>query len=148
MIATKQKTRCSTLNEQINELSLLSRVELIELWVKQFKCKPPKGVKRGLLERAASHRLQAKRSGKLKPATQRALIAIASDQDQATTALPSPTFANGSRLVREWHGKSHQVSVTDDGFEWNGEKYSSLSAIALAITGTKWSGPRFFGVSS
>lgn len=148
MIEIIRDTRKFELEDRINQLGELSRAELVELWIKQFKCNPPKGVKRGLLERAAGHQLQSKRSGKLKPATQRALIAIASDQDQATNALPSPTFESGARLVREWHGKSHQVNVTDDGFEWNGQKYSSLSAIARAITGTKWSGPRFFGVSS
>lgn len=148
MIVAERNTRRPPIEDQIERLGALSRTELVELWIKQFKCKPPKGIKRGLLERAAGHQLQIKRSGKLKPATQKALIAIASGQEPAIGALPKPTFKAGSRLVREWHGKSHQVDVTDDGFEWNGKRYKSLSAIAHAITGTKWSGPRFFGASS
>ena len=148
MIAAEQNTRRPTIDEQINELSALSRAEQVELWIKQFKCNPPKGVKRGLLERAAGHQLQLKRSGKLKPATQKALHTIASGQEQTASASPLPALSTGSRLVREWHGKSHQVNVTDDGFEWNNKSYTSLSAIACVITGTKWSGPRFFGVSS
>ena len=136
------------IEDQIEQLGALSRTELVELWIKQFKCNPPKGIKRGLLERAAGHQLQIKRSGKLKPATQRTLHAIASGGEPAIGAQPKPALKPGSRLVREWHGKSHQVDVTDDGFEWNNERYTSLSAIARAITGTKWSGPRFFGVTS
>ncbi len=52
----------------------------------------------------------------------------------------------GSRLVREWRGETHDVLVLEDGFEWNGEHRRSLSAIAREITGTQWSGPRFFGL--
>ena len=53
----------------------------------------------------------------------------------------------GARLVREWNGVSHTVDVTDHGFEWRGERYGSLSAIAREITGARWSGPRFFGLN-
>ena len=148
MIAAEHNTRRPPIEDQIERLGALSRTELVELWIKKFKCKPPKGVKRGLLERAAGHQLQIKRSGKLKPDTRRALHAIASSQEQTASASPLPALSTGSRLVREWHGKSHQVNVTDDGFEWNNERYTSLSAIACAITGTRWSGPRFFGVAS
>ena len=58
----------------------------------------------------------------------------------------TPALRPGGRLIREWNGVSHVVDVTEDGFDWRGKRYRSLSAIALAITGTKWSGPRFFGI--
>ena len=59
-----------------------------------------------------------------------------------------PIAKSGTRLVRQWRGRTYHVTVTDDGFEFEGQSYSSLSQIAQAITGTKWSGPRFFGLTS
>ncbi len=53
----------------------------------------------------------------------------------------------GARLIREWHGETHTVIVTEDGFEWCGQSHGSLSVIARTITGTRWSGPRFFGLT-
>jgi hypothetical protein len=136
-----------SVGERLDQLGEMSRSELADLWIKQFKCAPPKGVKRGLLERAAGYQLQLKRYGGLKPEVRRALRAVVIGIDDVPIIKPSPPeLKPGSRLVREWHGKSHQVNVTNAGFEWDGDNYTSLSAIALAITGTKWSGPRFFGV--
>ncbi|MEM8541527.1 MAG: DUF2924 domain-containing protein [Pseudomonadota bacterium] len=148
MVATASNTRISDLEDRIDQFEKLSRAELVEAWTKQFKSAPPKGVKRGLLERAAGYRLQVKRRGGLRAETRKALLTIAAGQNTEMDALPKQKLAVGSRLMREWHGQTHYVDVTDDGFEWNEECYSSLSAIALAITGTKWSGPRFFGVAS
>ena len=62
-------------------------------------------------------------------------------------AVPAPTLRPGTQLVREWNGRRHQVDVTDDGYRYNGDNHKSLSAIALLITGTIWSGPRFFGLT-
>ena len=62
------------------------------------------------------------------------------------TAGPAIRLKPGLRLVREWRGETHTVLVLEDGFEWNGERRRSLSAIAREITGTRWSGPRFFGL--
>ena len=59
----------------------------------------------------------------------------------------SPKLRSGGRLVREWNGVSHVVDVTDAGYLWRGERHRSLSAIARAITGAHWSGPRFFGLT-
>ena len=59
---------------------------------------------------------------------------------------PSGSVAQYSILVREWDRKSHRIMVMPDGFAWNGETFDSLSEIAFAITGTKWNGPRFFGL--
>ena len=133
------------LRSDIKQLDALGRQELADLWIKQFNHPPPKGTKRGLLERAEAYRLQAKRYGKLKPELRRRLISIATGSEGQSSAALRPNLNSGSKLVREWHGKTHQVMVNDDGFDWNGETYRSLSAIAFAITGAKWSGPRFFG---
>ncbi len=62
--------------------------------------------------------------------------------------LQTTRIAPGMRLIREWNGSSHVVEVVDGGFVWNGKRYGSLSAIARAITGARWSGPRFFALTS
>ena len=74
-----------------------------------------------------------------------AMMAIAAGVKHET-ASASTELEPGTRLVREWHGKPYQVNVTETGFDWNGREYASLSAIAKAITGARWSGPRFFGL--
>ncbi len=135
----------SSVEQKLLAISEMSREDLTATWIKLFKHRPPKGVKRGLLERAAAYRLQTRRFGKLKPETHRALLAIASG-DHHKQMSTQTGLKPGTRLVREWHGKPYQVNVTDSGFEWDGDEYSSLSAIAKAITGAKWSGPRFFGL--
>lgn len=135
----------SNIDDKIAALGNLSRDDLVAQWIKIYKCLPPKSVKRGLLERAAAYRLQARRYGKLKPETHKALLTIASGAHHKQMPTQS-ALKPGTRLVREWHGKPYQVNVTNTGFDWDGREYTSLSAIAKAITGTKWSGPRFFGL--
>ncbi len=65
-----------------------------------------------------------------------------------TYFLKTAKIAPGMRLIREWNGSSYMVEAVDGGFVWNGKRYGSLSAAARAITGARWSGPRFFGLSS
>ncbi|MDP2619265.1 MAG: DUF2924 domain-containing protein [Hyphomicrobiales bacterium] len=136
--------------EEISGLAELSRQELVDLWVKARGCNPPKGIKRPLLERSASYRIQARAYGGLKPATRRYLLALADrrpgNQSETPAAQKQCIPQPGARLVRQWHGKTHTVDVVDGGFQWNGAHYRSLSAIAREITGAQWSGPRFFGV--
>jgi len=123
----------------------LPRKELVKRWSKAYGAPPPKGIKRGLLERACAYHLQARQSGGLKPATRKALLAIAGGAP-FERQTPRRELRQGARLVREWHGLTHQVEVTEAGFTWNGQSFASLSAVARAITGTHWSGPRFFGL--
>ncbi len=130
---------------EIGRLAGLPRAELVERWIKVYRASPPKGIKRGLLERSCAYQLQARQFGGLKPATAKALFAIA--RDKSVERKTSDTeLRSGARLLREWHGVSHQVEVLDDGFVWKGQHFASLSAVAQAITGAKWSGPRFFGL--
>ena len=131
--------------EEIGRLTSLSRADLARRWTSIFGSPSPKSVKRGLLERACAYELQARALGGLKPSTRRSLLAIA-------TGAPSkrPTVKKalrpGTRLIREWHGVVHQVDVADESIVWKGQTYRSLSAVATAITGSRWSGPRFFGL--
>jgi hypothetical protein len=95
-----------------------------------------------------AYRIQETQFGNLKPATAARLQQIA----KACAAHPGapvsglPTFKSGTRLVREWNGKSYVVTVIKEGFEHAGKRYSSLSRVARVITGTRWNGPLFFGL--
>ena len=133
------------IEEEIGPVADLPRQELMERWRKAFGTLPPKGVKRGLLERSCAHQLQIRQFGGLKPATRKALLAIARDTPIERQA-PRQELRQGARLIREWHGVAHQVEVTDVGFTWSGQSFASLSSVARAITGANWSGPRFFGL--
>ncbi len=96
------------------------------------------------MAKAIAYDIQAKALGGLSARTIRALKAAAKPgaAPAAATRPPGP----GTRLIREWNGILHEVEVLDDGYLWRGQRHRSLSAIARAITGTKWSGPRFFGL--
>ncbi|WP_206419884.1 DUF2924 domain-containing protein [Minwuia thermotolerans] len=139
----------------------MAREELTVLWQRRWRRPPPKGLSRRLLEGNAAWLLQAEASGGLTAATRRRLDALArssgSGADGAVDGsapireVPSAGRRNlrpGSRLIRQWHGRSHVVEVTDAGFTYEGRHFTSLTAIARAITGAGWSGPRFFGVNA
>lgn len=148
------------LEEEIGLLADLPRSELVARWTKLYRSPPPKGIKRGLLERAVAWHLQAKHHGGLSPNLRKQLENLATsafgdvgntvDRTQSLGKNHSPSLRSvrlevGTRLLREWHGKSYVVDVIDDGFLYDGRQFASLSAIAREITGTRWSGPRFFG---
>ncbi len=103
---------------------------------------------RELLIRAIVHRLQERARDGLSKKARRVLgkHMRALEQSGAIAQPNEPGIKAGTNLIREWNGKVHQVEVTSDGYFWNGERHRSLSAIARAITGTRWSGPRFFGL--
>jgi hypothetical protein len=161
------------LERDVAALGDLPRDELVALWEKTYGCRPPKGIKRGLLERFAAWHLQARRLGGHSRSVRKMLRQAArpasggmnaSDGDGAaggggtepdgrTKASEldaahslKPALRPGMRLVREWNGRMHAVDVTEEGFLFDGRVYRSLSAIAKRITGAHWSGPRFFGV--
>ena len=100
------------------------------------------------LTRAIAYRLQESAFGGLKPSTQRLLAEFAHDgaNGSALAAAPSRVVLPGAVLVREWRGTSHHVSVLEDGISFRGKRYRSLSEVAREITGTRWSGPLFFGL--
>lgn len=100
-----------------------------------------------------SYRRQADESGDLEPIIRQFLDRITAKETHASVMARLVAFDRaqtvmkaGTILSREWNGMAHRVTVVDNGFVWNGDKYDSLSAIALAMTGTRWNGPRFFGL--
>jgi hypothetical protein len=133
------------LSQALRALEVASREELIRQWRRFYKAEPLRYASRELLVRAISYALQEQEFGRLATSARRELLAIANGEPvsaQASRIKIKP----GTRLLREWHGTTHEVVVTDQGFVWDGATYRSLSAIAFAITGAKWNGHRFFGL--
>jgi hypothetical protein len=150
-VAVQLPTMTSALLEQdIEALADLSRPGLVERWRCHYRGDPPKGISSRLLIRAAAYAMQERRYGGLKPATKRRLrkIADGTREGRCRGRKAMPRLQPGTRLIREWQGVTHVVEAVERGFVWNGEWHRSLSAIARAITGARWSGPRFFGLTS
>lgn len=126
----------------------LSTEALKQAWHDHYGLAPPKRISRDLLMRAAAYQRQVQLYGGLKPATQRRLARLAAQLRETgrMTVGNTPSLAVGTRLIRAWHGTTHEVWVLEDGFLWQGTRYGSLSEIARCITGTRWSGPAFFGL--
>lgn len=132
--------------DEIAKLGELPRPVLVERWTTCHGTAPPRGIGRQLLELSAAYALQASVYGGLGRKRQKQLLSLSRFGDGGAGSDVSPALKPGSRLVRVWNGRSHHVEVTEHGFEWNGQAFKSLSAVAREITGTRWSGPRFFGV--
>lgn len=121
-------------------LATMSPAQLRERWVEASK-KPVPRLSPAMLRRALAYELQAKVLGGLSRAAQQRLDQAADAKTQTRSASP------GMRLVREWQDKVHIVTIGENGeVEWNGQVWRSLSEVARAITGTRWSGPAFFGL--
>ncbi len=127
-----------------DELSQMDRVALRVAWAVTFGDAPPHFLSMIFMRKALIRQEQCKKFGGLNPDLRRALNAAASGKQVRAQASP---IRAGTQLVREWNGRRYQVEVTDDGFRMKGEHFRSLSAVALRITGTTWSGPRFFGLN-
>lgn len=127
------------------DLERLTRDELITTWTDVVGTPPPKKMSQGFMRSVLAYDLQAQDYGDLKPGALKRIKSMGSEgakrKYQGRGALKT-----GGRIMRDWNGISHIVEVTDNGYIWQGQPYRSLSAIARAITGTRWSGPRFFGL--
>lgn len=123
----------------VAEIEAMGRAALLAAWSDLFKSEVPKGLSQPFLRRFLAFEVQARRGGGLPKAVVETLI-------KRPVAKQATELAPGGRLLREWNGVTHIVEVTSDGYRWNGRSHRSLSAIARAITGARWSGPRFFGL--
>ena len=139
----------SGLEDEIGALAGLPTHELRIAWRRLYRTEPPRCLNRDLLMRAIAYRMQERAHGGLAPAVKRRLRSLVAEIEAKGTQVFDPGIALklGARLVREWAGKTHIVIALDGGFEYDGERYSSLSKIAARITGAHWSGPRFFGIA-
>ena len=143
-------SRLGELPQRLASLPAMTRDSLVTEWRRQFRADPPDRIRRDLLELAIAWKLQEKALGGLKKrdATELRDLAEALAETGDIRRVKTPKLRPGARLVREWGGVTHEVTVVDNGFQWNGEVRKSLSAIAEEITGAHWSGPRFFGLTS
>lgn len=135
------------IERELDRIRSLGLEELRLEWRRLYHSEPPK-ISRDLHVLALGYRLQEVEHGGLGKSTRRKLKTVAKTLRTTGRVGPTPSLSlkPGARLVREWHSHSHTVTVTDDGFEYAGTSYSSLTKIARKITGAHWSGPRFFGL--
>ena len=125
-----------------------STQELRLTWCQLHHTGPPLGLSRDLLIRALAHQRQEQINGRASHTLRRRMQRLAGEFDKASARFdPGIMLKTGTTLVRQWRGHTHAVLVREDGFEYEGQRYRSLTVIAERITGAHWSGPRFFGLT-
>lgn len=131
----------------------LPRKELIQKWQQIFQTEPPANAKASFLLKHLSWEIQAKKHGGLSTATKKKLEKLTSElaknkeiSVESISASPKIEIKTGTKLIREYQGRKHEVTALEKGFEYNNKTYKSLSAIANEITGTRWNGKVFFEV--
>jgi len=134
----------------LKSLSQLTSEELRALWPQWFDGPTPANIHRELLARSLAYQMQERTYGGLCAVTRKKLRALAKTlkDNPAGDIVETPRLTPGTRFIREWQDEMHQVTVDKAGFLYRGKRYKSLSEIARRITGTRWSGPRFFGIKT
>jgi Protein of unknown function (DUF2924) len=133
---------------ELDRLPSMPIVGLRKRYRELFRAEPPKAFGPDLLRRSIAHRIQERAYGGLSSSTRRLLnqlIKAARTKPNGRLEVPR-RIKPGSELVRTWSGNTYRVMVTAEGFAWEGQTFASLSEVASRITGTKWNGPRFFGL--
>ena len=138
------------ISNKLQELPHLPKPELLALWQELFAQPTHPRLRRNLMIPILAYRLQEQAYGGLKPSTRKRLQKLAAELQQNQKAPPpfAPQLKAGTKLLRQWQGEMHEVLVVGEGFEYRGKRYQSLSEMARQITGTRWSGPLFFGLKS
>lgn len=136
------------IDQHLEALPKLSKIALRELWKQLFSAPPPPQLRRHLMIPILAYRLQEQAFGSLRAASRGRLCQLArafeNNSDASVSSIPS--IRPGTRLVRQWGAQVHLVNVEANGYEYQGARYQSLSEIARLITGSRWSGPLFFGI--
>jgi hypothetical protein len=148
-----QASTRTSVEDEIAHLRGLDLKGLRSRWQSVFGKPSPTHLTRHLLFAVIAYRLQADRFGDLDHATRQVLDRTVAKEAEPAMSARLASFDQkrseltpGTVLVREWDRQSQRVMVMAEGFAWNGQTYDSLSKVAFAITGTKWNGPRFFGL--
>lgn len=143
-------SRGDDLVAQVERVTALETEGLRERWTALFDLEPAARLSRDLLIRGIAFRLQEQAYGGLSKSATRQLARHAKEiRGSGAVNVTSGAVAKvGTKLICEWKGRIHEVTVLGDAFSWGGKQYGSLSEIARAITGTRWSGPRFFGLET
>jgi hypothetical protein len=135
---------------ELKDLETQTDDELKDRWRDLYGTKPPQKIHRSILIAAVAHRMQENALGALKSSVRRHLMQAANNPAtaRASSNYPSLRPRAGTVLVRDWGGVTHQAQVLEDGILFRSKRYKSLSEVARVITGTRWSGPLFFGLKS
>jgi hypothetical protein len=138
----------SSISDRLSSFSNLKRTVLRELWQALFKTDPPDQLRKELMIQFLAYRIQEEEFGGLSKVSYKRikglLIRLEADSNQSVSRRH--TIKSGTRLLRRWKDQIHVVNVEEAGYEYRGARYESLSEIARLITGTRWSGPLFFGL--
>jgi hypothetical protein len=146
---TRGRRLPDTLAQQIEALPKMNRAQLRAKWREILRQPAPAHLRKQLLVPLLAYKLQEQAYGGLKPEVKRRLRELARQLEaRPGKALVSPALRlkPGTRLLRNWQGETRTVTVEEEGFAYKGERFKSLSEIARRITGTRWSGPLFFGL--
>jgi hypothetical protein len=133
-----------------NKIAALARMSLSDLrneWERLCGSSAP-ALAEGLLRMSIAYRLQEKAHGGLPAMIARELVRMAEGGAKASSRVPAAPIRPGTRLVRNWNGRTIDVLAVEDGFLFEGKRYGSLTSIARGVTGARWSGPRFFGLTA
>ena len=135
---------------QLDSLPRMGKDALSALWRQLFQTAPPNSLRSQLMVRILAYRIQEQAFRGLSPSARQRLrqLARAVEKDPGAEISAAPAFKPGTRLIRQWQDQTHVVTVSEKGYEYQGTLYQSLSEIARLITGTRWSGPLFFGLKS
>ena len=146
---TDGATTSEAVASRLRALEQMDYATLRAEWRRLYRAQAPKRVARDLLMLGVAWKIQEQAYGGLGAASRRRLADLANslERDGDITRNRVARLKPGAKLVREWRGSTHTVIVLEDGFEWNGRTWRSLSVIARKITGVHWSGPRFFGLN-
>jgi len=133
----------------IDHLDAMETAALRAAWEEAVGRPPPPHASDEYMRAVLAYRIQEEAGPRLSAVTRRRLEKIAAGfyGDPGYRPTPSARIKEGTKLLREWNGVTHEVNVLDGGFEYREERYKSLSAVARKITGARWSGPRFFGLN-
>ena len=144
------EVKSEKLAQELKDLETQGDDELKDRWLSLYGTQPPQKIHRSLLIAAVAHRMQEKALGALKSSVRRHLMQAANNPATARPSFnyPSQRPRTGTVLVRDWGGVTHQAQVLEDGILFRSKRYKSLSEVARVITGSRWSGPLFFGLKS
>lgn len=137
----------SRVDDELDALASLSPAQLKDRWNGLEDCPPP-SVPTSLLRRLVAQRLQERRYGALPALVARELARLGQEKSGAELVRSRIELTPGTRLVREWNGRTISVEVIEDGFSYGDRTWRSLTGIARHVTGAHWSGPRFFGLTA
>ncbi len=149
-VSAKRTALAADLATKLAALPEMTAVDLRAEWRRLHRAHPPQRIGRHLLELGVAWKLQERVHGGFSAAMKRRLAELAKTMDEKGDLAKARAvqLKPGVKLVREWRGETHDVLVLEDGFQWRGQRWRSLSAIAREISGTHWSGPRFFGLQA